>query len=72
VAIKKYDVNVSEKEKEAIKNECAILSKLKHPNIITVFGYHYDPFFIVMELMPNGDLFQFLPKNSNLQPKLKF
>ena len=72
MAIKKYGAVVNDKEKEAIKKECAILSKLKHPNIIYLFGYCYDPFIIVMELMPKGDLYKFLENTPNIPPILKY
>ena len=71
VAIKQFNVDASNEEKDAIKKECTILSKLKHPNIIAVYGYHFCPFYIVMELMPNGDLYKYLSQNPNLNQKLK-
>ena len=64
MAIKKFKPKSNEKENEEIIRECELLTQLsKHPNIIRVFGYHFNPYFIVMELMPKRTLFEFLNDN---------
>lgn len=41
-----------------LQNEVDLLSKIQHPNIISLLGYciHSDSRFIVYELMQNGSL----------------
>ncbi|XP_021769414.1 probable receptor-like protein kinase At1g80640 [Chenopodium quinoa] len=57
VAVKKINVGVQEAERE-FENEIALLSKIRHQNIITLLGccIHGDTRFLVYELMENGCL----------------
>ena len=44
--------------KEFILREIDIMSKLHHPNIVQFLGYINDPFIIIMEYIPNGNLLE--------------
>ncbi len=35
------------------------MTKLHHPNIVQILGYIEDPFMLVLEYIPNGDLLKF-------------
>jgi len=50
-----------------ILEEAKIMSELRHPNIISLYGVVKDPknFGIIMEYHPNGNLFDFLHKQHN-------
>jgi len=74
VAIKTFESKASAKENEEIKRECELMAQLsKHENIIKVFGYHFNPYFIVMELMPKGTLFDYLNGNyKGITNEIKF
>ena len=59
VIIKEYNIsNLNEKEKGMAKQEGIILSKLKHPNIIECYGFHYErvKLIILMKYEEEGDL----------------
>lgn len=60
--MKKYDPKLM---KEAVYS----MLNLKHPNIVQLIGYCFDPspYFLVLELMENGHLHAFLQKNSPKQ-----
>ena len=45
-----------EQKKFLIEREINIMTKLHHPNIVQILGYIEDPFIIVMEYIPKGDL----------------
>ncbi|CAN1287870.1 Probable receptor-like protein kinase At1g80640 [Linum perenne] len=57
VAVKKLDC-ATEDAKREFQTEVNLLSKFRHPNIISLVGYgvHEDMGFIVYELMSNGSL----------------
>ncbi|XP_050216742.1 probable receptor-like protein kinase At1g80640 isoform X2 [Mercurialis annua] len=57
VAVKKLDCVGDDAHRE-FENEVELLSKMNHPNIISLMGYsvHEEMGFIVYELMPNGSL----------------
>ncbi|KAF2287259.1 hypothetical protein GH714_039463 [Hevea brasiliensis] len=57
VAVKKLDC-AGEDARREFENEVDLLSKIHHPNIISLLGYcvHEDMGFIVYELMQNGSL----------------
>ena len=40
------------------------MTKMHHPNIVQFLGYIDDPFIIVMEYIPNGDLLQNIEKKT--------
>jgi hypothetical protein len=56
-AVKKIE-NVSQEAKREFQNEVDLLSKIHHPNIISLFGYgnELSSSFIVYELMESGSL----------------
>lgn len=43
-------------KKEIVIREIEIMSKLHHPNIVQFLGYIDDPFTIVLEYIPSGDI----------------
>ena len=43
-------------KKDIVLREIEIMSKLHHPNIVQFLGFVYNPFIIVMEYLPCGDL----------------
>ncbi|KAK9280085.1 hypothetical protein L1049_013770 [Liquidambar formosana] len=57
VAVKKINGGGQDAEKE-FQNEVDLLSKIQHPNIISLLGYciHEETRFLVYELMHNGSL----------------
>lgn len=56
VAAKVYTENSNLYYKELILREFNNMTKLHHPNIVQLFGYISDPFIIIMEYFPNGNL----------------
>ena len=48
-------------KKFLIEREIDIMSKLHHPNIVQFLGYIDNPFIIVMEYIPNGNLASKIP-----------
>jgi serine/threonine protein kinase len=70
-------VSVQERESIASKfrNECVILSKLRHPNIVQFIGVHYgrrgrDDLTLIMECV-NSDMDEYLRVNPNIPLPLK-
>lgn len=62
VALKMFDsMNVFQWNE--LINEFNILTRLHHPNIVQLLGYVENPFIIVMEYFPLGNLQQFLFKH---------
>ncbi|RVW53809.1 putative receptor-like protein kinase [Vitis vinifera] len=57
VAVKKIDGRGQDAERE-FENEVDLLTKIQHPNIISLLGYssHEESKFLVYELMQNGSL----------------
>lgn len=51
------------------KKEIEIHKDLKHPGIIQYYGYflHYDCLVIILELCPEGNLFQFMHNSKGLE-----
>ena len=69
LAIKIINKNkLKQKMRNTLFRETEIISKLKHPNIITVFQMLEDQenFYIIMENCKNGELFDYIVKNQNL------
>ena len=56
VVAKIIDSNFLSIKKEIVMREIDIMSKLHHPNIVQFLGYIDDPFTIVLEYIPSGDL----------------
>lgn len=48
-------------KKYLIEREIDIMTKLHHPNIVQFLGYIDDPFILVMEYIPNGNLQSKIP-----------
>ena len=44
--------------KQLILREIDIMSKLRHPNVVQFLGYIDEPFILVMEYIPNGNLLE--------------
>lgn len=44
--------------------EIRIMSMLTHPNVVRLFGACVSPLAMVMEFVPEGDLFHFMHPNS--------
>lgn len=56
VVTKVMHENLGEKHKTLVLKEFDAMTKLHHPNVVQLFGYINDPFAIVMEYFPNGNL----------------
>ena len=74
-----YVNNVSGREKQAItsrfRNECVILSKLRHPNIVQFIGVHYGrrgktDLTLIMECV-SSDMQEFIKSHPNLPLPVK-
>ena len=54
-------------DKEAFQKEAETMKRLSHPKIVKFYGMCNDPLLIVVELMTNGSLLNYLrsPKGSN-------
>jgi len=63
VAIKQLLIpNMTEKSLKAFKQEATVMAKLRHPNILPLYGVCTKPghYCMVMKYMPNGSLYGFL------------
>lgn len=58
VVAKVINPNVCNDKKELVLREFEIMTKMHHPNIVQFLGYIYDPFIIIMEYIPNGNLLE--------------
>tara|TARA_B100001093_G_scaffold507290_1_gene567592 strand:+ start:777 stop:1670 length:894 start_codon:yes stop_codon:yes gene_type:complete len=61
VVAKVINENICKHEKELVLREFKIMTKLHHPNIVQFLGYIDDPFIIVMEYIPKGNLLDNIP-----------
>ena len=69
VAVKKLKPQLPQIEQEEFHVETKFMSCLKHPNVVRLLGVcYYDPAFIMMEYMEEGDLNQFLQRHSETVP----
>ena len=69
VAVKKLKPQLPQIEQEDFNQETKFMSCLKHPNVVRLLGVcYYDPAFIMMEYMEEGDLSQFLQRHSEIVP----
>ena len=67
VAVKKLRSNPSKPQREVFDKEIKFMSRLQHPNVVRFIGVcYYDPAFIMMEYMKEGDLSQFLQRYSEI------
>ena len=64
VVAKVINPNICKNEKELVLREFEIMTKLHHPNIVQFLGYIDEPFIIVMEYIPNGDLLENIEKHN--------
>ena len=64
VVAKVINANICANEKSLVLREFDIMTKMHHPNIVQFLGYIDDPFIIVMEYIPNGDLLQNIEKKT--------
>ncbi len=67
VVAKVIDENICREKKELVLREFNTMTKLHHPNIVQFLGYIDNPFIIVMEYIPKGDLLTNIPKLSKTQ-----
>jgi serine/threonine protein kinase len=65
VALKIFD-SMNRFQWKELMNEFNILTRLHHPNIVQFLGYVEEPFIIVMEYFPLGNLQQFLMEHRYL------
>ena len=70
VVAKVINENVPENKKDLFIKELDLLTKIHHPNIVQVLGYISNPFVIVMEYLPKGELLKYV-KNNTLSIKKK-
>lgn len=64
VVAKVINANICANEKSLVLREFDIMTKMHHPNIVQFLGYIDNPFIIVMEYIPNGDLLQNIEKKT--------
>ena len=69
VVVKVFNTYSLQEKENLIRREIDIMTKLHHPNIVQVLGFMREPFVIVMEYMPGGDLLQNI-KHLNTKEKL--
>lgn len=60
VIAKVINEDVPDGKKNLCIREFDTLTKVHHPNIVQILGYIKDPFIIVMEYLPNGNLTDYL------------
>ncbi len=68
VVAKIINPEVCNEKKEFVLREIDIMSKLHHPNIVQFLGYIDNPFIIILEYVPKGDLFE----NNNISKLYRF
>ena len=61
VVAKVINRNFVDFKKYLIEREIDIMTKLHHPNIVQFLGYIDDPFILIMEYIPNGNLKERIP-----------
>ena len=69
VVAKVVDPDVIKNKKELVLRELDNLTKLHHPNIVQILGYIDDPFIIILEYIPKGDLLKNTPNLWKSQKK---
>ena len=63
VVAKVVKEDISEEKKDLFIKELDVMTKIHHPNIVQLMGYVSDPFIIVMEYLPKGELLNFINCN---------
>lgn len=73
-ALKIIDITKPGLSKSFLKEEIAIHSLLIHDNIIQLFGvlYQEKKLYHILEYAPNGNLYNYLKNNKNLNPSQLF
>lgn len=71
VVAKVMNDNIPDEKKELIKREFDVLTKCHHPNIVQLLGYVSEPFIIVMEYLPAGELLNYINHNKFMSKKKK-
>lgn len=71
VAIKTLRKGATEQEKSEFLKEAKLMSNFKHKHILSLIGVHLDidALYIIMELMPGGDLLSYLRKKRSFEVK---
>jgi serine/threonine protein kinase len=64
VVVKIVNDKIPENKKKLFFSELNVMTQCHHPNIVQILGYVEDPFLIVMEYLPNGDLLDYIKKNN--------
>ncbi len=64
VVAKVINENICANEKDIVLREFDIMTKMHHPNIVQFLGYINNPFIIVMEYIPNGNLLENIEKKT--------
>ena len=64
VVAKVINENICANEKNLVLREFDIMTKMHHPNIVQFLGYIDNPFIIVMEYIPKGDLLENIKKKT--------
>eukprot|EP01094_Clydonella_sp_ATCC50884_P017904 TRINITY_DN3203_c0_g3_i1.p1 TRINITY_DN3203_c0_g3~~TRINITY_DN3203_c0_g3_i1.p1 ORF type:complete len:861 (-),score=247.00 TRINITY_DN3203_c0_g3_i1:146-2521(-) len=57
---------VSAESAAEFRREVALMSVIRHPNLVHMRGFCLNPPFIMMELVPLGDLYSYLHDSTNL------
>ena len=67
-AMKSIKKSENNEENQELLNEIEIMIKLEHPNIIKIYDYYYDKnyYYIIMEYISGGELFEYINKETNL------
>lgn len=52
--------DVKQKAFSEFRREAHVMSGMRHPNLVNMLGFCVNPFALVMELLPEGNLYKFL------------
>ena len=69
VVTKLMQKNLGTHHKTLVLKEFDAMTKLHHPNVVQLFGYVNEPFAIVMEYFPNGNLLNNIKSMSKSRKK---
>jgi serine/threonine protein kinase len=56
VAVKKFNPECQPKDRVHLQKEMDILVKMHHPHIVQILGVCWNPFMLILEYMPRGNL----------------
>tara|TARA_B100001094_G_C18158283_1_gene787763 strand:- start:59 stop:1018 length:960 start_codon:yes stop_codon:yes gene_type:complete len=72
IVAKVANQSLSEDDKLQLIQEFEQMTKLHHPNVVQLLGYIRNPFVILIEYFPNGNLEMYLKKNKlDIQKKIE-